>query len=767
MYFDKNNISYYKKITINCYFEIIGLYKITDNSFNNNKCYKFISDEKKELIRIEFLVDGMIKNDDYLKTAIIKYEYSLNTQKRTYLDNKGLPKANSKGVFSNTVKYRNNLPYTIFNYDQNDDLIEDIYFTTQYIISYNSELRNIKILRTKSDGKIIKDRFEIKEIICKYDKSDNLTEFIFLNSNNELIGNKDEVAIYKFEFDDKKNIIKKSTYNVNNKLIASKDNFAIFRYKFDNNGNEIENCKLGIDKQLVKDKYGIYIYRFKYDINSNLIEKSFYDQNEQLIEDEYDISIYSYVFDSSNNEIMRSFYGSYMQLVEDDNGVAIYRYSYNLKGMITEESFYGIDEKLKENDENISIYKYLYDEDDNLTEESYYNKYNQLTEDRDGIAIYKYIYDENFKRIEKTRFGKFKNKLKEKNTVELKENIEEIQKESNTSLTKYPNKNNSSFNIADHNNFLCSIILYIQHLPNLPVFDNRNNSDYFQLEKITNPYLNRYICEISKEELLTAEQEVQLSQTMKKGGLKGVKAKDKIVHANLRFVVSVAKQYQNQGLSFNDLLNEGNIGLINAASRFDETKGFKFISYAVWWIRQAILQAIAEQSRIVRLPLNKVGALNKILKVKTELKRKYNIEPGLGEIARVLDISEHDVDEIIKLESKTLYFSSKYLSKNRKVINREFTLDEFIADIDQPPPDEILFKDSLIGEISRSISTLKDIEKDVIKLYFGIDKGKSHTLEEIGSIYNRTRERIRQIKEKALSRLRHASRSRNLRIFLG
>jgi len=277
----------------------------------------------------------------------------------------------------------------------------------------------------------------------------------------------------------------------------------------------------------------------------------------------------------------------------------------------------------------------------------------------------------------------------------------------------------------------------------------------------SNHLLDRYLREIGQEQLLTAEQEVSLTQTMKKGGPKGAKAKERIIQANLRFVVSVAKQYQNQGLSFNDLINEGNMGLIRAASRFDETKGFKFISYAVWWIRQAILQALAEQSRVVRLPLNKVGALNKISKTRAILEKKLEREPTDDEIAKELDTSELEISETRKVSGRHLSIDAPFN------LNDDNRLLDVLKNENQPLPDQDLYEDSLSTEIGRAISTLKDREKDVIKLYFGIDEDQSYTLEEIGSIFKLTRERVRQIKEKALSRLRHATRSKALRNYLG
>ncbi len=283
--------------------------------------------------------------------------------------------------------------------------------------------------------------------------------------------------------------------------------------------------------------------------------------------------------------------------------------------------------------------------------------------------------------------------------------------------------------------------------------------------KITKQYTNRenqsldkYLHEIGKEDLLTPEQEIELAIEIKKGN---AQALEKLVKANLRFVVSVAKQYQNQGLSLGDLINEGNLGLIKAAKRFDETRGFKFISYAVWWIRQSILQALAEQSRIVRLPLNRVGALNKIGKAYSALEQEFEREPRPEELARELDM---DVDEIIG----ALKVAGRHVSVDAPFANGdENRLLDVLTDEDELAPDSNLMSTSLKKEIERAISTLSTREAEVIKLYFGLDYDSPLTLEEIGEKFNLTRERVRQIKEKAIRRLRHASRSRNLRAYLG
>ncbi len=270
--------------------------------------------------------------------------------------------------------------------------------------------------------------------------------------------------------------------------------------------------------------------------------------------------------------------------------------------------------------------------------------------------------------------------------------------------------------------------------------------------------LDKYLQEIGKVELLTPEQEIDYSIRIKKGDQVAL---EKLVKANLRFVVSVAKQYQNQGLSLGDLINEGNLGLIKAAKRFDETRGFKFISYAVWWIRQSILQALAEQSRIVRLPLNRVGALNKIGKAYNSLEQEYEREPTASEIAKELEM---DLDEV----SETMRMSTKHVSMDAPFSQgEENSLLDVLESDENPLPDTTLMSDSLREEIERALSTLTEREAEVIKLYFGFHDEHSLTLEEIGEQFHLTRERVRQIKEKAIRRLRHTSRSRNLRAYLG
>jgi RNA polymerase primary sigma factor len=283
--------------------------------------------------------------------------------------------------------------------------------------------------------------------------------------------------------------------------------------------------------------------------------------------------------------------------------------------------------------------------------------------------------------------------------------------------------------------------------------------------KITKQYTNResqsldkYLQEIRKVDLLTPDEEIDLAKRIKKGEQRAL---EKLTKANLRFVVSVAKQYQNQGLSLGDLINEGNLGLIKAAKRFDETRGFKFISYAVWWIRQSILQALAEQSRIVRLPLNRVGALNKIGKAFSQLEQEFEREPSASELAEELDMSVFEVADTLKISGRHLSVDAPFAQ------GEDNRLLDVIQDERQPAPDSILMDESLKEEVKRALATLSERESEVIRLYFGLHKEHSLTLEEIGEKFNLTRERVRQIKEKAIRRLRHASRSKNLRSYLG
>ncbi len=270
--------------------------------------------------------------------------------------------------------------------------------------------------------------------------------------------------------------------------------------------------------------------------------------------------------------------------------------------------------------------------------------------------------------------------------------------------------------------------------------------------------LDKYLQEIGRVELITAEEEVALAQKIRAGDQYAL---EKLTKANLRFVVSVSKQYQNQGLSLPDLINEGNLGLIKAAQRFDETRGFKFISYAVWWIRQSILQALAEQSRIVRLPLNKIGAINKINKAFSQLEQTYEREPNADEIADLLEISEGEVKD-------SLRNSGRHVSMDAPVIQGEdMNMYDLMKNDDGTTPESGLMHDSLRQEIERSISTLTLREADVIRYYFGLNNSIALTLEEIGEKFDLTRERVRQIKEKAIKRLKHTSRSKILKTYLG
>jgi len=270
--------------------------------------------------------------------------------------------------------------------------------------------------------------------------------------------------------------------------------------------------------------------------------------------------------------------------------------------------------------------------------------------------------------------------------------------------------------------------------------------------------LEKYLQEIGREELITAEEEVRLARKIKEGDQNAL---DRLTKANLRFVVSVAKQYQNQGLSLPDLINEGNLGLIKAAKRFDETRGFKFISYAVWWIRQSILQALAEQSRIVRLPLNQVGSLNKISKAYSKLEQEFEREPSPEEISKILEIPMEKV-------SDTMRVSGKHVSMDAPFVQGEDnSLLDVLENSDSPRADHFLMNESLQREIDRSLSTLTEREREVVKLFFGIGMPHGLTLEEIGAKFDLTRERVRQIKEKAIRRLRHKSRSKLLKAYLG
>jgi RNA polymerase primary sigma factor len=270
--------------------------------------------------------------------------------------------------------------------------------------------------------------------------------------------------------------------------------------------------------------------------------------------------------------------------------------------------------------------------------------------------------------------------------------------------------------------------------------------------------LDKYLQEIGKVDLITADEEVELAQKIKAGDQRAL---EKLTKANLRFVVSVAKQYQNQGLTLPDLINEGNLGLIKAAQRFDETRGFKFISYAVWWIRQSILQALAEQSRIVRLPLNKIGSINKINKMYALLEQSNERPPTAEEIAKELDMTVNDVRESMKN-------SGRHLSMDAPLVEGEDSnLYDVLRSGESPNPDRNLIQESLRTEIERSLETLTPREADVVRLYFGLGDQHPMTLEEIGETFDLTRERVRQIKEKAIRRLKHTSRSKILKTNLG
>ena len=270
--------------------------------------------------------------------------------------------------------------------------------------------------------------------------------------------------------------------------------------------------------------------------------------------------------------------------------------------------------------------------------------------------------------------------------------------------------------------------------------------------------LDKYLQEIGTVDLITADEEVELAQRIKAGDQRAL---EKLTKANLRFVVSVAKQYQNQGLTLPDLINEGNLGLIKAAQRFDETRGFKFISYAVWWIRQSILQALAEQSRIVRLPLNKIGSINKINKMYALLEQSNERPPSAEEIAKELDMTVNDVKESMKN-------SGRHLSMDAPLVEGEDSnLYDVLRSGESPNPDRELIHESLQTEIERALETLTPREADVVRLYFGLSDQHPMTLEEIGETFDLTRERVRQIKEKAIRRLKHTSRSKILKTYLG
>ena len=269
--------------------------------------------------------------------------------------------------------------------------------------------------------------------------------------------------------------------------------------------------------------------------------------------------------------------------------------------------------------------------------------------------------------------------------------------------------------------------------------------------------LDKYLQEIGHEELLSVDEEVELAQKIKKGDRQAL---ERLTRANLRFVVSVAKQYQNQGLSLPDLINEGNVGLIKAAEKFDETRGFKFISYAVWWIRQSILQAIAEQSRIVRLPLNQVGSVNKINRELNKFEQEHERRPSVNEIADRIDLPEEKVEEAMKANNRHVSMDAPFVD------GEDNSLLDVLADNDMPMADKALVQESLRKEIDRAIELLNDREQKVVRAFFGIGSPEM-TLEEIGEKYNLTRERVRQIKEKAIRRLRHNTKNKLLKTYLG
>ncbi|MDZ7289828.1 MAG: RNA polymerase sigma factor RpoD/SigA [candidate division KSB1 bacterium] len=274
----------------------------------------------------------------------------------------------------------------------------------------------------------------------------------------------------------------------------------------------------------------------------------------------------------------------------------------------------------------------------------------------------------------------------------------------------------------------------------------------------TKQSIEKYLEEIGGYSPLAPEEEIELARLIRKGN---ARALDKLVKANLRFVISVAKEYQGQGLPLQDLISEGNLGLIKAAQRFDETRGFKFISYAVWWIRQSILQALAEQSRVVRLPLNRVGAINKVGRALEELEKKYGREPSMEEIADKMEMTAYEVADVLKTSARHLSLDEPFKEDEGNNLLDILESDRYA------PPDESLMQESLQVEIDKVLATLKPREAEIIRLYFGLDGDRPLTLEEIGEHFKLTRERVRQIKEKALRRLRHRSRLEPLRKYLG
>lgn len=270
--------------------------------------------------------------------------------------------------------------------------------------------------------------------------------------------------------------------------------------------------------------------------------------------------------------------------------------------------------------------------------------------------------------------------------------------------------------------------------------------------------LDKYLQEIGKVDLITAEVEVELARRIREGDQVAL---EKLTKANLRFVVSVAKQYQNNGLTLGDLINEGNLGLIKAASRFDEKRGFKFISYAVWWVRQSIMQALAEQSRIVRLPLNRIGSLTKVSKTFAALEQKFQREPSTEEVAEVIGVTPDEIVDSLRIGSRHVSVDAPFSQ------GEEGSLLDVLSDVNESNPESSMIAESLVHEVQRSLATLTTREAEVLSLYFGLNRKQPMTLEEIGDKFDLTRERVRQIKEKATRRLRHTSRNRTLKSYLG
>lgn len=309
------------------------------------------------------------------------------------------------------------------------------------------------------------------------------------------------------------------------------------------------------------------------------------------------------------------------------------------------------------------------------------------------------------------------------------------------------------------NNFLLK--LYLIPLITVKTFKGCDMRQLKITKQVTNrdtPSLDKYLQEIGKVDLISPEEEVSLARRIKSGDSDAL---SKLVKANLRFVVSVAKQYQNQGMSLPDLINEGNLGLMKAAQRFDETRGFKFISYAVWWIRQAILQSLAEQARIVRLPVNKIGSINRINRAFSRLEQEYEREPSSQEIADILEMASDEVKDSLKTNGRTVSMDAPISSEE------DNNMYDILQSVDTPSPDKNLINESLAYEIERALSTLSPREAKVLKLYFGINMKHPFTLEEIGEELALTRERVRQIKEKAIKRIQYTTRCRILKTYLG